>query len=213
MTDGHGTPISCVIHGVYLDPGTCMKIINHELRKKILQRLHLLTIRGPISKKMLADDVGVGYYELIYQLNNHLKDFWQVSYEEKKRGAREEFIAPPEANAIYIMLSSGATIYLLDPLANLYGNLAVTGTRCEQCSQTQINRCMEEIGKQPCFKFCDEEKQRLTKLLEMNNRREKFTPVDLIIACTALRSLEGQSCVVNLARTSCTFLRRIEAHI
>jgi hypothetical protein len=152
-----------------------------------------------------------GYYELIYQLNTHLKDFWQVSYEEKKRGAREEFIAPPVANAIYIMLGSKATIYLLDPLANLYGSLGDTGTRCEQCSQTRIQRCLEELEKQPCFNFCGDEKQKLTRLLELNNRKERPTPVDLIIACTAMRSLEGQGCIVNLSRTNCAFLRRIES--
>jgi hypothetical protein len=61
MTHGRRTPIGCIIHGLYLDPEKCMKVMNHELRKKILQRLHLLTIRGPISKRMLAEAVGVGY--------------------------------------------------------------------------------------------------------------------------------------------------------
>lgn len=199
----------CIIRGIYINPVTCLKVINHELRREILHKLYLLTIRGPISKRELAKAVGIDYHELVYQLNNHLKDFWRIMYEEKKRGAREEYIAPYEANAIYIMLGSGATIYILDPLANLYGKLAETGTRCQRCSRSQIRECLEEIIDQSCFSFSREEKERMTKMLELNGRKEPFTPLDLVVACTALRSLEGQGCIADLSRTKCNFLKQI----
>jgi hypothetical protein len=212
MSENSGGSKGCVIQGIYIDPETCMKIIDHKLRREILHQLYLQTIRGPVSKRMLAEALHLDYYELIYQLNNHLKDFWQVRYEVKKRGTHEEFISPPESNAVYIMLSSGAIINVLDPLANLYGQLSDTGTRCQQCSNTQMEKCLDQIREQSCFHFCREENQKMTKMLEMNNRATPFTPVDLIIACTALRSLEGQGCIVNLGRTRCEFLRKMEAH-
>lgn len=200
----------CLIHGYYLNPETCLKVINHPLRREILHKLYTLTVKGPITKRNLADSLGIDYYELIYQLNNHLKDFWQVRYEKKRRGAREEFIAPPEVNAVYIMLGSGATIYMLDPLANLYGKIGEIGVRCQKCAPIQVDRCLEEISSQRCLDFCPEERQKLAKILEINSRRMPFTPIDYIVACTALRSLEGQGCIINLSRTACEFLKRIE---
>ena len=209
MTD-RSVSQGCSIYGYYLNPETCLKVINHPLRRKILHKLYVLTVKGPITKRNLADSLGIDYYELIYQLNNHLKDFWQVRYEEKRRGAHEEYIAPPEVNAVYIMLGSGATIYTLDLLADIYGKISETGTRCQKCAPTQVDKCLEETTSQKCLIFCPDEKQKLTRILEINSRKKPFTPIDYVVACTALRSLEGQGCIINLSRTACEFLKRIE---
>ena len=74
----------------FTDPDTYSSIINHDIRKRILRTLYDSTKDAPISKQDLADKLGVGYYRLGYQLNNHLKDFWTVREERKVRGARME---------------------------------------------------------------------------------------------------------------------------
>lgn len=199
----------CRIHGYYLDPKTCLKVTNHDLRKRVLHKLFVLTLDKPTTKEELAKALGVDYSKLLYQLNAHLKGFWKVKYEEKRRGAREEFIAPPETDILFIMLGADSTVYILDPLANLFGKIREVGTRCDRCSNTQIDRCWEQIRGSKCFDFGQEEVIRQRKLLEINFRSAPFTPMDWIIACTTLRCLEGKGCVVEIAEDICGFIKKM----
>jgi len=199
----------CRIYGHYLDPKTCLKIINHDLRKRILHKLFVLTLDKPTTKEELAKALDIDYSKLLYQLNAHLKGFWEVKREEKRRGAREEFIAPPETNILFIMLGADSTVYILDPLANLFGKIREVGTRCDRCSNTQIYRCWEQIRGSKCFDFSREEVIKQRKLLEINSRSAPFTPMDWIIACTALRCLEGEGCVVEIAEDTCMFIKKM----
>lgn len=52
-----------------------------------------------------------------------------MRFEQRRRGTREEFIAFTERNGVYISLGANALLYVLDPLANLFGKLS-DGTRC-----------------------------------------------------------------------------------
>jgi len=205
-----GLTTGCSIHGRYIDPGDCLKVLDHPLRKKILHGLALETIDGPITKKELAKALGMSYTELLYQLNKQLKGFWEVKREQKKRGAHEEFIAPQTPNAIYVMLGEGATIYMLDPLANIFGRIS-EGTRCDDCSREQIAKCLDRTKVGECFDFTPEEMRKQEKLLAVNKRPVPFTPVDRIIGCIALRSLVGEGCAIEVCQTECNFMKKVRA--
>jgi len=207
-----GLTTGCSIQGRYIDPGDCLKVLDHPLRKKILHRLALETIDGPITKKELAKTLGMTYTELLYQLNKQLKGFWEVKREQKKRGAHEEFIAPQTPNTIYVMLGEGATIYLLDPLANIFGRIS-EGTRCDECSREQIAKCLDKTKMDKCFDFTTEEMNNQEKLLVANKRPYPFTPIDRIISCIALRSLVGEGCAIKVCETECNFMKKVRANL
>jgi len=203
----------CSIHGVTMDPQAYLKVINHNLRKRILNRLFVLTMDGPISKKQLADSLGIGYHELLYQLNEHLRDFWEVKYEKRIRGAHEEFIAPPYTNLIYVNIGTDATIHVLDPLANLFGTLRKVGTRCDQCSKRQIGRCIAYLRRQGCYPTDEEEEVKQREVLSANYRSDPLTPVDFILVCTALRTLERETCVVKPTEGKCPFIEKVRKEL
>ncbi|MBO3803234.1 MAG: hypothetical protein JTT11_05080 [Candidatus Brockarchaeota archaeon] len=200
--------MGCLIKAKYIDPKICIKVLNHRLRQRILHKLEVETVDGPVSKKELANAVGIGYLELVYQLNKQLKGFWEVKGERKKRGAREEFIAPPTLNAVYVMLGEEATVYVLDPLANIFGKMS-DGTRCDFCSGAQKAKCLERIKSEECFTFTPEEKRRLERLFAANKRIGAPTPMDRIIGCVALRSLEGEGCAVEVCESECHFVKKV----
>ena len=198
----------CLLHARYLDPEIFLRIVNHPLRKKILHMLSLLTLEKPIAKKELAGVLGIPYTRLLFQLNKQLNGFWKIERERKKRGAHEELIAPVERNSVYVMLGSDATLYVLDPLANIFGKLS-QGTRCRECSSDQLKKCLAVIDAHICFGFSPEDRKRQEKLLLANGRSPPFTPMDYILACAALRSLEGRPCAVRIADEDCQFMSRI----
>ena len=43
------------LKGVVIDPDLYLKVINHDLRKQILNRLFVLSLEKPISKSTIAD--------------------------------------------------------------------------------------------------------------------------------------------------------------
>jgi len=202
----------CSIKGRYADPRICLKVLSHPLRRKILHKLAIQTIDGPVNKKELAKAVGIGYQELLYQLNNHLKSFWEVKQEQKKRGAHEEFIAPPDPNTVYIMIGEGATIYVIDPLANIFGKLS-DGTRCDHCPTEQVEKCLEKIKTEKYFGLSLEERRKQEKLLAANNRPNSPNPMDFIASYIALKSLEGEMCTVQICETECHFIKAVRLNI
>jgi DNA-binding transcriptional ArsR family regulator len=200
----------CHIHVTYLDPEIFLRVLNHPLRRRILHTLSLLTLERPVSKKELARSLRIPYTRLLFQLNNQLKGLWKVESERKKRGAREELIMPAERNAVYVMLGSDATLYVIDPLANIFGKLK-TGTRCRECPTDQWERCFAILNRNECFMFNPEDKRRLEKLLLINGCSPPFTPMDYILACSALRSLEGTPCVAKIPHDECRFMFKIKS--
>ena len=200
------TPTGCKIEIAYIDPETYSGIVNHKMRKEILRTLYRMALNGPVSKKDLAEEMGIDYHQLIYQLNNHLREFWTVKEELKKRGTRMELVSPSKPDAILITLGKEQTIYVFDPLANLFGPLSKVGVRCDICSEPESQRCMKfiEAGRSCASASTAAEKA----ILAANRRKGNQRPVDVAILC-AIRGIPvGQKCVISIPCGTCAFLKR-----
>ena len=196
----------CRMEIAYIDPEAYSGIVNHKLRKDILRALYRMALNGPVSKQELADELNIDYQQLVYQLNNHLREFWTVMEELKKRGTRMELIAPSKPHAIFISLGKEQRIYVFDPLANLFGPLSKVGVRCDICSETEAQRCMKFVSAGCSCGMASTAAEKA--ILAANGRRANQRPVDMAIMC-ALRGIPiGQSCVVDIPCNSCAFLKR-----
>ncbi|NLI73908.1 MAG: hypothetical protein GX369_03955 [Euryarchaeota archaeon] len=196
----------CRIEISYIDPETYTSIVNHDLRKSILRALYAMTVDKPISKQELADQLGIGYHQLSYQLSNQLIEFWTVEEERKVRGTRLELIRPNFPSSVFISLGRDGKIFIVDPLANLFGPLSIEGTRCDTCSPQEAKRCLSYVVGGCCFTGLpsDEEKT----VLESNGRNEPFRAMDVAIIC-ALRGVStANRCIVSIPCDSCPFMRR-----
>lgn len=190
----------------YIDPETYSGIVNHKVRKDILWTLYRMTLNGLVSKEELAKELGVDYQQLFYQLNNHLREFWEVKKELKKRGTRLELIAPSKPNVIFISLGKERKIHIFDPLANLFGPLSKVGVRCDICSDAEAQKCMKFINA-GCS--CGSASTAAEKaILIANGRKVNQRPVDMAIIC-ALRGISnGQNCLIDIPCNTCAFLKR-----
>jgi len=197
---------NCEMELVYLDPSTYMSISTHDMRQQILTTLFKYALNGKdMTKQELADLLDVKYQQLVYQLNNHLNDFWVVMREEKVRGTRMEYIAPAKRNAIYIAVGKDRNIYIVDPIAELYGPLGEVGNRCDVCSKEEFEHCVESLKRKNIVpdKLSDAEMETL-KL----NKREELRPLDRGIV-EALKGLAvGNNCVLTIPCEKCSFLKR-----
>jgi hypothetical protein len=200
----------CLINAKFIDLETCLKVIRHPLRRRILHALSVATLDYPVTKKALAEMLGIPYTMLIFQLNRQLRGFWEVRGERRKRGAREEFIAFAERNGVYISLGANTLIYVLDPIANLFGKLS-EGTRCDKCPKEQVEKCLGKVSEHERLNFSPEEKRLLERLLLANGRVRPFTPMDHIITCAILRSFEGLPCAVQVTSDECKFIAEARA--
>jgi hypothetical protein len=191
-----------------INPDSYQKVISHELRKKILNKLFWLSLNQPITKRQLSKAVNLGYESLCYQLNEHLKDFWEVKKTEKIRGAHQEYIAPKYPNTIFINVGEGGIIFIIDPLANLIGRISTVGTRCEMCSTQQQKKCSDSLKEQKCFKLTQSDRIKFEQILENNNRKKPFSPVDNMIVYTA-KCLDKDGCEFDMnVCGSCQFLEK-----
>ncbi|HUV25715.1 MAG TPA: hypothetical protein VMW26_09830 [Methanomassiliicoccales archaeon] len=198
--------LDCRIEISYIDPETYTSLVNHDLRKQILKTLYGLTFYGPISKQQLADNIGLGYHQLVYQLNNHLADFWCVAEEQKVRGTRKELIKPANRHAVYITLGREKGIHMVDPIANLFGPLCEVGIRCDSCSRDEADNCLRFLAENPQFDFEVEEAD--SALLEANGIRPPFRPLDLAILAALRGIASDQRFLLSIPCASCAFLRR-----
>jgi len=195
----------CRIEMAYIDPETYTSIINHDLRKRILTKLYRSTRDAPISKQELADSLGIDYHQLVYQLNHHLRDFWTVKEEHKVRGTRMELIEASHPYAVYITIGKDHGIFLVDPLAEIYGPVVKVGARCDQCTKDEAERCMEFAQS----RFDSEPLTSAEKdVLTANNRRAPYRPMDLALLAAIKGIPAGQRCVIDIPCQSCAFLRR-----
>lgn len=190
--------LDLTLKGAILDPEVYLKVINHDLRKKILHELFKLSLNGPISKTEISDDLNIGYHQMLYQLNEHLRYFWIVDHEEKVRGAREEYIRPRNINTVYCLMGSEGALHIVDPLANLYGKIAKTGVRCDDCPPEQLKKCQESIKVRPCMPQTDEVQRRKQLILMVNERTPPYKPMDQFLVCTLIKSLENEPSAINL---------------
>jgi hypothetical protein len=196
----------CRMEIAYIDPETYSGIVNHKMRKDILGTLYRMTLNGPVSKEELAKELGVDYQQLFYQLNNHLREFWEVKQELKKRGTRLELIAPSKPNVIFISLGKEQRIFIFDPLANLFGPLLKVGVRCDICSDAEAQKCLKLMNTGCSCGSALTAAERA--ILKANGRKIKQRPVDAAIIC-ALRGISnGQNCVVDIPCNTCAFFKR-----
>ena len=186
------------LKGVVIDPDLYLKVINHDLRKKILNRLFILSLEKPISKSTIAEDLNIGYHKMLYQLTQHLDYFWKVDYEKKVRGAREEYISPNWMNSVFCLLGGDAAVHILDPLANIYGKLADVGVRCDKCPDSQVEECMNFARSDPCIPQTEDVVKKREIILMVNERSTPYKPLDLFLICTLIKSLENEPCTINL---------------
>ena len=197
---------NCRMELVYMDPSTYISLASHDMRQQILTALFKAAFNGrDMTKQELADLLNVKYQQLVYQLNNHLNDFWIVVREEKVRGTRMEYIAPANRNAIYIAIGKDRNIYIVDPIAELYGPLGEVGNRCDMCSREEFEYCVDSLKKKRIVpdKLSAAEQDTL-KL----NKREEMRPLDRGIL-EALKGLAvGNNCVLTIPCERCTFLKR-----
>jgi hypothetical protein len=196
----------CRIEISYIDPDVYASLINHDMRKSILRVLWSSCLYSPTTKQDLARELGIGYHQLIYQLNNHLSDFWTVVEEEKVRGTRKEYIEPVNRHAIFITLGSEKSIFMVDPMANLFGPLREVGLRCDSCTREEAETCMRHMGSNPDFDLDPGEGDLV--ILERNGRRPPWRPLDIAIL-DALRGVaSNRRFVVSIPCASCAFLNR-----
>ena len=186
------------VKGVIIDPEVYLKVINHDLRKKILHELFKLSLSGPITKTEIADNLGIGYHQMLYQLNEHLGYFWMVDHEEKVRGTREEYIRPKNVNTIFCLMGSDGAVHIIDPLANRYGKVIKSGVRCDDCPQEQLKKCMELLKARPCMPQTEDVMKRKQIILMVNDRPSPYKPIDQVLICTMIKSLENEPCNISL---------------
>jgi len=203
---GVKNPSGCRIEIAYIDPQTYSSIVNHPARKEILRSLYRLSLHGPVSKQTLAENIGLGYHQLVYQLNHHLKDFWKVVEERKVRGTRMELISPANPYTIFIALGKEQAIFIFDPLASLFGPLSKVGTRCDVCTSTEAAKCMKYV-ETGCA--CSKSPSSAEKaVLRANNREAPFKPLDSAIMCALKGIPSGQTCVVEIPCEGCALLKK-----
>jgi hypothetical protein len=196
----------CRMEIAYIDPETYSEIVNHKMRKDILRSLYRMALNGPVSKQELADELKLNYHQLVYQLTNHLREFWTVVEEQKKRGTRMELIAPSKPHVIFISLGREQRIYVFDPLANLFGPLSKVGVRCDICSDAEAQKCLKFVNTGCSCGSASTTAERA--ILAANGRKVNQRPVDTAIIC-ALRGIPvGQSCVIDIPCNTCAFLKR-----
>ncbi|MEM0448799.1 MAG: hypothetical protein QW520_03140 [Methanomassiliicoccales archaeon] len=196
----------CVIEIGCIDPETYSNIVNHPLRKEILKALYRKGLEGPVTKQSLAEAMKLNYHQLVYQLNNHLREFWEVAREEKVRGTRMEYIVPSHPHAVYISLGKEHSIYIFDPLANLFGPMSLVGTRCDFCTPNEAARCSKFVESScGCSSELSESE---SALLKANGRSNPFRPLDKAIICALRKLSSGEKCVVNIPCEGCAFLKK-----
>jgi len=197
----------CRIEIRYIDPEVYTTIVNHEFRKRILRALFEMTLHRPVSKQKLAEKLGAGYHQLVYQLNSHLRDFWVVSEEQKVRGTRMELIEPANRHAVYITIGKERSIHMIDPIADIFGPVAETGVRCDSCSPGEVEECVNVLKKVPEFNL--DLKDAEIRLLENNKRFPPFRPIDLAVI-SALRGIAvNEKVAITIPCERCAFLKRI----
>lgn len=197
---------SCKMEILYMDPDTYTSIATHEMRQQILTKLFKEAYDGhPMTKQELADSLGIKYQQLVYQLTNHLRDFWSVAYEEKVRGTRMEYIQPADPHGIYICIGKDRKMYIVDPIAELYGPLSEVGVRCDSCSVDEAQHCINSLTEK---KIIPKELSISERETLSSNKRSGMRPLDrgLIEALKGLAA--GDKCTLTIPCERCSFMQK-----
>ena len=197
---------NCKMEIVCLDPETYVSIRDHEMRQRILTTLFRMTrVSGPVSKQDIADRLGLKYQQLSYQMCDHLPSFWKVAKEEKVRGARMEFIVPANPDAVYIAIGKDRKIYVVDPMAELFGPLSDVGLRCDSCSEEDRKECIAALAEKKIIPKDISDAERETLRL---NRRNTAGPLDIGIITSLKGLVTGDQCVLTIPCERCTFMKK-----
>ncbi|MGE4274496.1 MAG: hypothetical protein AB7E27_00350 [Candidatus Methanomethylophilaceae archaeon] len=197
---------TCRMEITMLDPQTYASLQSHKLRQDILVRLFQDGYENALSKQALANMLGIKYQQLIYQLNDHLSEFWDVKGDEKVRGARREFIGPRNRHAVYIALGKDGRIFVIDPLAGLFGPLSEVGLRCDTCHPEEAEHCLKTLREKDIIPRVLETAEEST--LYKNGREVPFRPLDQGIIETLRGLAKGENCALVIPCERCTFLQR-----
>jgi G3E family GTPase len=193
---------------VCLDPDTYVSVQDHEMRQRILTMLfRIVRTHGPVSKQDLADRLGIKYQQLSYQMSDHLSSFWSVAKEEKVRGARMEYIVPSNPDAVYIAIGKDRKIYIIDPLAELFGPLSDVGLRCDSCSEEDSRECMISLTEK---KIVPSEMSNAEEETLRTNNRRGTRPLDAGIIESLKGLAAGNRCVLTIPCDRCIFMKRKE---
>lgn len=197
---------SCKMEIIYMDPGTYTAIADHGMRQSILTKLFKEAYNGvALTKQELADSLDIKYQQLVYQLTNHLNDFWTVVREEKVRGTRMEYIAPADPNGIYICTGKDRRIYIADPIAGLYGPLDKVGLRCDSCSIEEAEHCLNSLTEKEIVPKNLTASERETLSL---NKRSGLRPLDHGIIEALKGVAAGDKCILTIPCERCSFMRK-----
>lgn len=197
---------SCRMEILYMDPDTYTAISTHEMRQAILAKLFKEAYNGhALTKQELADSLGIKYQQLVYQLTNHLNDFWKVVREEKVRGTRMEYIAPENPHGIYICVGKDRKLYIVDPIAELYGPLSEVGVRCDSCSEEEAAHCISSLIEK---NIISEDLTQSEKDTLSINKRTGLRPLDrgLIEALKGLAA--GDQCTLTIPCERCSYMKK-----
>lgn len=189
-----------------MDPDTYTAIATHEMRQAILTKLFKEAYGGNVlTKQELADSLNIKYQQLVYQLMNHLRDFWTVVREEKVRGTRVEYIAPANPHGIYICVGKNRNLYIVDPIAELYGPLSEVGVRCDTCSVEEAEHCIKSLIEKNIISSDLNISERETLSL---NKRSGLRPLDrgLIEALKGLAA--GNNCTLTIPCERCSYMKK-----
>lgn len=198
---------NCRMEIHYMDPETYTAVATHELRQKILTKLFRAAFEGKkITKQDIADSLDQKYQQVVYQLTNHLQDFWEVVEEKKIRGARIEYIAPINVHAVYICLGKDRKIFLVDPIAELYGPLSEVGFRCDKCSVEESDHCVNSLVSKGIVTGELTQSQRETLSMNM---RSGMRPLDLGLIESLKGLASGECCELTIPCERCSYMKRI----
>lgn len=198
---------NCRMEIHYLDPETYTAVATHELRQKILTKLFKTAYEGKkITKQELADSLDQKYQQIVYQLTNHLKDFWTVVGEEKIRGTRIEYIAPVNVHAVYLCLGKNRNIFVVDPIAEIYGPLRDVGFRCDKCSVEEAEHCTKSLTEKGIVSKTLSSNERETLSINM---RSGMRPLDLGLIESLKGLAYGNCCALTIPCERCSYMKKI----
>ncbi len=191
---------------VYMDPDTYTSIATHEMRQSILTKLYKEGRMGnSMTKQQLADSLGLKYQQLVYQLSNHLQEFWAVEREEKVRGTRMEYIIPANVDAIHICIGKDRRIFIIDPIAELYGPLDEVGARCDFCSVEEAEHCVKSLIEKKIIpgELTTSERETLSK-----NKRSGLRPLDRGFIEALKGIAHGDNCTLTIPCERCSYMQK-----
>jgi hypothetical protein len=122
------------------------------------------------------------------------------------RGTRMELLGPAYPDTIFISLGRDNSIFMIDPIANIFGPLYKVGTRCDLCSPAEARRCTSLVGQSATLG--QDPKETEMAILMSNSRKIPFRVIDLAVIGALRRMPEGDTCVVEIPCDSCPFMKK-----